>query len=240
MRIFRNVNEMIVEVEREIVEMGIANHPFSMQDKVVADDEGYATKELLGYAYSLTAWNDLGKIYDHYGDILVSVACKRYCAKEIFERVSPPTNPGTSYLERKELWLKFLHDGKFSYTYSERMHHQLEAVIKTLTVNPGSRQAVVTVYDEHHDLYNAGGKKRIPCSMYYQFLLRNVGDQKLLTLIYTMRSCDYYNHFPVDVTLGVSLLEYVADKVGAKPATFIHFMGSLHAYKQDYSKRKVF
>lgn len=240
MRIFRNVKEMVIEVEREIFEMGINSHPFSYQDQVVASDKNFQTKELIGYTYSLTKWGDTEELFRHYDESIGVETCMAYCEKEFLERISGASNPGTSWEIRDELWRQFLHDGKFAYTYSERMDGQMTSVVNILKNNPGSRQAIITIYDKHDDQSHVGGEQRIPCSMHYQFLLRQVGSRRLLTLIYVMRSCDYYKHFPIDCRLALMLLEYVAKEIDALPSTFIHTIGSLHAYYEDWKYRRIF
>ena len=242
MRSFRNTGEMVGEVEREIFEMGINNHPQTMQDEKVSGNPNFDTKELMGYSYALSSWDDLDSIFLNYDNPSIRKKGLPYCLVEHTDRISRLLlNPGTSWVHRKEVWERFLEpDNKFSYTYSERITPQIDRVITELTKNPGSRQCVLTFYDRHDDLENLGGKRRIPCSMYYQFLQREIHGEQTLSLIYTMRSCDFYNHFPIDVYLAIKMLEYVAEAIGAKPLNFVHFMGSLHAYAKDQKYRRIF
>ena len=244
MRIFSEFGEMMDEVERELFEMGINNQPQTMQDLQVGNDSSYLTKELPGYSYALSgrALKDtsivelLGKVSDE-----ERANIQRYIFAEIQDRLSiEHQNPGRSWMFREHVWKKFLHEGKFSYTYNERMKSQLGRIVDELKRNPGTRQAVITLYDKHKDLKNLGGVARIPCSMHYQFLLREYNQIKRLYLFYTMRSCDYYTHFPIDVALAVLMLRAVADEVDAIPYVFTHFIGSLHAYKKDFEGRKIF
>lgn len=240
MRIFSNAEEAMIEIERELFEMGIINHPNTMQDKNVKGDKNFETKELLGYSFCLTKWDDIDSIFTNFNNDLKETGLD-YCTREFVERVGFPLNPGTSYLIRKKLWERFLDDkGQFSYTYSQRISPQLDHIIAELRKNPGSRQCVLTLYDRHQDMLSMGGRERIPCSMYYQFLLREVNGKKKLSLMYTMRSCDYYNHFSIDVYLGIKMLEFVANKLGAECGEFIQFMGSLHAYQQDFKYREIY
>lgn len=240
MRIFKGVIEMLKEVERELFEMGIINLTNTMQDKDVRNDPLLSeTKELLGYSYGLTSWKDKEEMFEFCKDSLKHEGLK-YSKVEFIDRITYPSNPGHSWIERYHVWKEFLENGKFSYTYSERMFEQLGKIIGELNKNPGSRQCVITIYDWHNDLINIGGRKRIPCSMYYQFLRRRINDHDCLSLIYTMRSCDFYTHFPIDVYLGLSLLEYVARMTSTKPVNFIHLMGSLHAYAKDFKERRIF
>ena len=64
MRIFSNATEAMIEIERELFEMGINNHPSTMQDKVVADNDDFNTKELIGYSFCLTKWDDKDDIFN--------------------------------------------------------------------------------------------------------------------------------------------------------------------------------
>lgn len=241
MRIFSNVKEMVGEVERELYEMGINSHPETMQDIEVKRDPNYATKELLGYSYGLTQWDDLKDIFSMFSKEL-QVNGLQYCRYEHKERIATSFyNPGVSYKQRYELWKKFLEfDGRLAYTYNERIRVQLERILQELESKQDSRQCIITIYDHHQDLSNIGGKRRVPCSLHYQLLQRIVDGQKRLTMVYAMRSCDFYSHFPVDVFLAIQLLEYIADEIGAVASNFIHQMGSLHAYKKDQKDKGIF
>jgi thymidylate synthase len=122
-----------------------------------------------------------------------------------------------------------------------------------LEVHPDTRQAIINIHSNicptfgvkgaaispvfgSADLENTGGLGRIPCSMYYQFIRRN----NALNLIYTMRSCDFLVHYPIDLMLALRAQTHVAQILGIKPGAFTHFIGSLHAYQKDMSKRGIF
>jgi hypothetical protein len=261
MRIFTNPIEAVREVERDLWEMGITVHPQTMQDKVVKDDPDYATKEITGYAFKITGWSfnltGLVSIFEYFfPDDSENVM--RYCLQEIKDRTSLiPTNPGQSYKHRIRLWNEFLHDGKFAYTYSERMHEQIPMILTELVERPDTRQAIVNIHsnicpradgvltdtgqDTNHvvasaDAFNRGGGGRIPCSMYYQLMIR----EKKVDLIYTMRSCDFLTHFPIDISLALMLQRWFATQLALDMGTFTYFVGSLHAYHKDMAKRGIF
>jgi thymidylate synthase len=145
-------------------------------------------------------------------------------------------NPGEAYKKHETLWNEYLRDGQFAYTYNERFREQLPQLIRELKLRPNTRQAVITMYDRHQDMNNWGGKDRIPCSMYYQFYVR----RNTLNLIYTMRSCDFLNHFMHDVWFAIKLLEHVAVEAGIRPGVYTHFIGSLHAYHKDMKARGIY
>jgi thymidylate synthase len=233
MRLFKDAYEMVREVERDLWEMGISVHPDTMQDKHVADDDDYMTKEIQAYDYTLTnpRRDKLLAAIEYMGGNL------SWCMSEEQDRIKDEyINPGESWSLFKECWTPFLRDGKFAYTYNERFREQLPFLINELIKRPNTRQAIITMYDRHQDIGNWGGRDRIPCSMYYQFYIRN----GQLHLIYTMRSCDFLTHFIHDVYFALSLQKYVSEQIEVPVGHFVHFIGSLHAYNKDMKTRGIF
>lgn len=256
MRIYTNPLEAVQETERDLYEMGIVCHPQTMQDKDIRGNKDYETLEVRGYSFKIIDWQlsltHLKKVMKHffpdcYDDAMV------YVLQEFRDRCGRALNPGNSYKIRNGLWSEFLHDGKFSYTYSERMFLQLHDTIEELRIRPGSRQGIITIHSNicpgpyntqtgvnevlsSADLRNRGGNARIPCSMYYQVMIR----EGKLDLIYTMRSCDLLVHFPIDIAIALCLQDYIADKLGILMGTFTYFTGSLHAYKKNLDCKGIF
>jgi len=258
MRIFSNPFEAIKEVERDLWEMGITVHTQTMQDKVIKNNPEYTTKEVRGYAFKITGWQynyeDLLEVIKYFfPDNYLNVM--EYCMIESTDRLSGKAlNPGNSYLSRLEVWKEFLHDYKFAYTYSERIAPQLTIILEELKKNPETRQGIINIHSnicpldcwpEHtevnvvnisKDLDNRGGGGRVPCSMYYQLMIR----EDKIDLIYTMRSCDLLTHFPVDLILALMIQNWFAVKLNKPIGTFTYFTGSLHAYFIDMEKRGIF
>ena len=251
MRIFSDPLEALREVERELWEMGITVHPQTMQDKVIKDDENFWTKEVRGYAFKISGWSFN---WEEASRVLAFLSpdkteeLVRYCKRELDDRLcGEPLNPGNAYGHRPEIWSEFLHNGKFSYTYAERLAPQLKVIMSELRTNPETRQAILNIHSNiavhmtdpitpSHDLISIGGKERIPCSMYYQLLIR----EHYLELIYTMRSCDLLTHFPIDLVIALAIQYWFAHELGLEVGTFTMFIGSLHAYYKDIAARKIF
>ncbi len=239
MRIFSNAPEMIREVERDLYEMGTRYQSRTVQDQRVQDDPDFQTIELTGYAYMLTDFNpdSLRDTLDYTGSIN-----KEWVTAERIERLAgiksmaAPLNPGKAWEENEEFWMQYIRNGVFSYSYAERWQAQLPYIIRELKMNPNTRQAVMTMYDRHEDMLNWGGQDRVPCSISYQFLLR----EDKLVLIYNQRSCDFVKFFASDVYLTVKLLQHVAFTIGKEPGQFIHFLGSLHAFAGDLKDKEIF
>lgn len=238
MRLFTDAVEMRNEVERDLFEMGTSYQSDTVQDVTVSDDPNFRTLELTGYSYMLSDFDsdNLWRMVQQTGKIN-----NEWLVLELSERTNGllgqyPLNPGISWEKNKEFWGRFLRNGVFSYSYAERFQAQLPYIIRELKEKPHTRQAVMTMYDRHEDMLHWGGKARVPCSLTYQFMLR----EDKLVLIYNQRSCDFVKFFPSDVWLTVNLLLYVAKEIGKEPGQFIHILGSLHAFAGDLKERNIF
>jgi hypothetical protein len=243
MRIFGNAVEAVKEVERDLYEMGLRVKTQSYQDKDISLDEDYETKELLGYSFTLTDGNDWQDTFMALG-MKDADRCIAYVLNESMDRLSHPVgslNPGKSWLSRKEVWEPFLHDGKFSYTYPERIHstpaiHQINHLERVHNLDPKSRQLVIQIYNQVLDDHNRGGKARVPCTMHYQFLHRG----EFLYLIANMRSCDLYTHFAIDLSIAWFMAHYFAGQWGAQCPRLMMQFGSLHGFRKDMQPRGIF
>lgn len=227
MRLYQDCLEMIKEVQRDLKEMGIFYQSETVQDKFVGKDKNFETLELVGYAYTLTSYKNLEEMLNFSGKIN-----REWIDREIEDRLNLSLvnkNPGHAWKCNADLWEKFIRDGKFSYSYSERWQEQIPYVINELRLRKNSRQAMITMYDRHQDMLNWGGKDRVPCSVSYQFLIR----ENKLVCIYNQRSCDFQNFFAADVYFTIKLQEFIARQVKIESGDFIHFLGSLHAFRKD-------
>lgn len=231
MRIYMNWNEAYEEVKRDLAEMGIMVYPKTMQDKVIEGNKDYATKELQNYCYTILN----AKSSDVKGVI------QPWADEEFKERVTDPydpvmdnwdfVNPGEAYKLREDVWNEYMHDGKFAYTYNERIwqNDQLKKIIERLKADHDSRQLWLSIWNPMIDTDKLGGISRVPCSLGYGFQFR---DGKL-NIHYVMRSCDFATHFINDVYLAIRLLEYVANEAELPVGNFTHTMFSLHVYNKD-------
>ena len=235
MRIYANARQLMSEIFRDVLEMGIKVHPHSMQNKIVEGDENFATLEITNYGYCLTAIPDEDYLF-------LFEDTKAWCQAELAERVSPtPVNPGEAWKLRPETWAQFMVGGKFEYTYNQRFNSYggLVKILNEIHKNPDSRQLILSVWDRS-DVHFLGGKSRVPCSIYYQFLLRN----GKLDIIYNQRSADVVTHFGNDIWLAFNLMKWVVDQVNSAWNMGIHYgwlyhnIGSLHCYNKDLNTLK--
>ena len=231
MRIYSNSFELMSEMGRELNSYGQIVKPKTYQKKVIEGNEDFITKELICQQYCLTSLGDPVWLF-------VFSHSKEWADAEFQERIntSEVINPGKAWKLRKDLWEQFLVDGKFDYTYNERMVI-LPYTIQLLKSDSDTRKAVLPIFNgngEDDTLYYHGNK-RIPCSMYYDFLIRQNGKgEKVLHICYHQRSSDFAQHFGNDIYLAWRLMEYVAQEVGVKPGYLYHTIDSLHIYKKDW------
>lgn len=232
MRIYSNSFELMSEMGRELNSYGQIVKPKTYQNKVIEGNEDFITKELICQQYCLTSLGDPVWLF-------VFSHSKEWADAEFKERIdtSDIINPGKAWELRKDLWEQFLVNGKFDYTYNERMVI-LPYTIQLLKSDSDTRKAVLPIFNgngEDDTLYYHGNK-RIPCSMYYDFLIRQNGKgEKVLHICYHQRSSDFIIHFGNDVYLAWRLMEYVAKEVGVKSGYLYHTIDSLHAYKKDWT-----
>lgn len=226
MRIYANCNELMSEIFREVWEMGHIVHPMSMQNKDVSNDDNYSTREIINYSYCLTSLNKVDYLF------YAEPSAKEWADAEFEERIAKDyNNPGTAWELRRHIWKQFLNrTGKFDYAYHDRMAFSLGNIIDELKRNPDTRQAMIVIWDLQRDPLGIGGKFRVPCSIYYQVLIR----KGRVNLVYSQRSADVVTHFGNDVYLAFQLMLYIAKEVGMAAGYLYHNIGSLHAYKKDW------
>ena len=225
MRIYKNCREAASETKRELKEMGVEVQIESMQDKVVKGDPDYFTNELIGYSYMILDTGDkieLPKAFGKEGEL-------DWAEADFAERIScTGANPGEAY-KLRGVWEEFLHDGQFAYSYPERIGTQVLDVINCLEKTPTSRNAIIALWDPTIDIKRIGGKARVPCSMYFQVLIRN----GKVNMIYNMRSNDLMTHWCWDIYLAIKLQEYISEQLDMPIGWFVQQIGSLHAYHKD-------
>lgn len=221
MRIYLNCQEAITDIGRELKKCATTVHTQTMQNKEIADDPDYLTKEIQGFEFCIIETNDK--------DAMPNVTLE-WAKAEFAERIAKEhLNPGYAWKLRPEVWTEFLVDGKFEYTYNERMSWQIDPVVRELVKHPDTRQAIIEIHDRGIDTERMG-KMRVPCSMFYHLMIRN----GKLDVIYVMRSTDFATHFQNDIWLADELRRYIAKRIDVPVGKFFMVASSLHIYKKDW------
>lgn len=233
MRIYSSSYELMSEMGRELNSYGQTVKPKTYQNKNIEGNEDFVTKEIICQQYCLTSLQDPSWLFFY-------SKSKEWADAEFKERISKDwINPGDAWELRKDLWEQFLVEGQFDYTYNERMAWVLPNLVDLLKEDQDTRKAILPIFNGRGeidtDYYD--GSQRIPCSMYYDFLIRENGKgEKVLHICYHQRSSDFVTHFGNDVYLAWRLMEYVAKEVGVKPGSLYHTIDSLHTYQKDWDK----
>lgn len=235
MRIYSSSYELMSEMGRELNSYGQTVKPKTYQNKNIEGNENFVTKEIICQQYCLTSLQDPTWLFFY-------SRSREWADAEFQERIdtSDIINPGKAWELRKDLWEQFLVNGKFDYTYNERIIHVIKPLIRLLKDDNDTRKAVLPIFNGDMDELDTNwydGSRRIPCSMYYDFLIRQNGKgEKVLHICYHQRSSDFVTHFGNDVYLAWRLMEYVAKEVGVKPGYLYHTIDSLHTYQKDWDK----
>lgn len=239
MRVYKTLVEAVNETLRDLRVRGISVECKSYQDKKLEGEDRFI-KELIGVAFKVDKPLLNRDEVIHYLFKEDANRIIRYCKQEIKDRCSgKPLNPGNSYKIREDMWSKFLEgDKRFSYQYAERLwtHDQFRNVIDILKEDSGTRQAVLSIWNPDLDMRKEklGGGNRIPCSLFYQFLIRN----DRLHCIYSMRSNDALGHHGIDLYCASGLMEYVVKELKSvypelKVGSLTYGAGSLHCFAWD-------
>lgn len=176
------------------------------------------------------------------------------------ERVSgKPLNPPPSHNEwpfGQKNNEKFTEQEKFDHTYPERFwpkfagefsggtndgirplegirfqYGDLTDVIDQLNTDDLTRQAYLPIFFPE-DTGAKGGKKRVPCTLGYHFVIRD----GYLHLTYLMRSCDALRHFRDDLYMAVRLAQHICRKLNYEYSkrTQLIIPGMLKFYATSY------
>jgi hypothetical protein len=109
----------------------------------------------------------------------------------------------------------------------------LQDVVAQMIKDPLTRQAILPIFFPEDT--GAVHGERVPCSIFYQFMIRN----GKLDIFYYLRSCDFVRHFRDDIYLTLRLQLWMVNLlkmngVDVEPGNFLMQMGSLHIFRNDW------
>jgi thymidylate synthase len=122
-------------------------------------------------------------------------------------------------------------DGSFWGSYGRRIGMQVIDVIRKLTDDPHTRQAVIQIWDKHFD--NELYKRDYPCTLVLIFSI-NETKSNSLELDVVMRSNDAWLGFPYDVFQFTQLQLSVARAMNIEPGVYRHTAMSMHIYETNW------
>ncbi|WP_159623386.1 thymidylate synthase [Ruania rhizosphaerae] len=130
-------------------------------------------------------------------------------------------------------------DGRVHGAYGPRLFGaesgaQFERVVQMLRESPGTRRAVIAIFDRND---NYGDRKEnVPCTCTLQFLCRN----NRLHMVTSMRSNDAVLGLPHDVFAFTMLQEVAARELDLDLGVYIHQAASFHLYDNHVSMAEAF
>lgn len=123
-------------------------------------------------------------------------------------------------------------DGRVHGAYGKRWQYkdgsQLTAAIEALEVDRSTRQCVVCMWNKN-DLLQVGIKRDLPCTMTWQFLIRD----DRLHMICTMRSNDIWLGMPYDIYVNTTIQKLIAISLNVAVGEYTHQVGSIHLYEKN-------
>lgn len=102
---------------------------------------------------------------------------------------------------------------------------KLESFLEYFKNDETTKKGLINLWDNDH----LDPEKPFPCLVYVWF--RKIGDT--LHMNCHMRANDAYKILIMDLHVGTSLHEYVANKLGLKKVTYHHFVDTLHFYHRN-------
>lgn len=121
-------------------------------------------------------------------------------------------------------------DGSFWGAYGRRVGMQVIDVIRKLTDDPDTRQAVVQIWDKHFD--NELYKRDYPCTLTLVFSIEP--HTRSLELDVVMRSNDAWLGYPYDIFQFTQLQLSVARAMNIEPGVYRHTTMSMHIYEEHW------
>lgn len=246
MRLYDTLPEALSEIHRDL-----AKSPQVTSSRVQASlTKGGVAREAMNYGYTLapgavpfTAWElvDIGASFFSFWKEH-KFTLERWLQREEIERARGYINDAREADIGNPALCDLREGNAFSYTYTERLVGAAASIVATLNGFPDTRRAYWPIFHSQ-DAHRAVKLTRIPCSLGYQFLIREVpGLGPHLHLTYLQRSCDFEQFFLSDIYFAVRFQSRVfsqlriaheretGEKSLLKMGAFSHFILSLHSF----------
>ncbi len=221
MRVFLNVLEADSEIDRDLSKAPVVSSS-RVQGSATLAGEDLKAHEIMAYTYSILTPPSLEETVSLLQVRGYSAHKARAWLLEEMEDRCLGFSEGVS----KEVSPDLLHDSlskidDLNYRYSQRLANQLTGVLNEFLADPYNRRMYVPIFEKD----DTGSGKRIPCSLGYQFMLR-----ENLNIIYNQRSCDFGRFWISDVYFAFALLKFTSRILEAPLGMLVHFVSSFHRF----------
>lgn len=152
---------------------------------------------------------------------------------ELADRLYPLQRQGGPPTELQNPLLKSTVEGNYpSYTYRERLMGATSALVEQLYATPDTRRAFWPIF-QPQDSWRAISPTRVPCSIGYEVMLRNVDGAPRVQMFYLSRSCDFDRFWLSDIWFAYKFGCFVASELGYQMGSVHHYIISLHSFDVD-------
>lgn len=242
MRIFQTLQEAYDEVGRDL-----AKGPIVESTRVQNMAIDTLARERFGYSFMIQQMpqnvHEFVDIWAKFQPVMSEEklsAYKGWIINELFARLHPIGSLALGPAEKGHPALAQVQEGKhWSYTYAERMVGMLEVLATDLYYHPDTRRAFWPVFHPE-DAFRANAKTRIPCTLGYDFMIREVNGVPQLLCFYIMRSSDYDTFLLSDLFFASRLQAALCEKLRSMPdfnykdtlvqGGLVYFSASLHSF----------
>lgn len=233
MRLYQSVNELLSETQRDIFK-GPKVSSTRVQQRTNQDLKG---REILGYSYAIeeggipTDAQDVTRLGAEFFPFWEKhkYMMAEWLEAELRARLFPESHLAKLNETKHPALLSTLEGNWPAYTYTERLLGMKDSILTALEENTDSRRAFWPIY-RLEDAVRASAPTRIPCSLGYQFLIRQTRGGPRLILYYLSRSVDFDTFFLSDLWLAFKVQEYVGDLLNQQAGQFFHTIISLHSF----------
>lgn len=233
MRYYQNIREALSEIQRDL-----AKAPALVSTRVQQRvDQALMGREILGYEYTIEEGGipllpqEIIKVGLDFGfKAFKDEGILEWLFEEINIRIRGSIN---ELNEKNHPALRSTQEGNWvAYTYGERLHGAMTAMVEALSTSPDSRRAFWPIF-RPEDALRAAAPTRIPCSLGYQALIRQTRMGERLVFYYLQRSADFDTFFLTDIFLAHRFQKQLANELHIPVGQFIHNIISLHSFEVE-------
>jgi thymidylate synthase len=242
MRYFQTLPDAIGEIKRDVKKGGLATQSSRVQNKIGMNLQA---RERMCYLYAIAGGFpstpeeliDLAVLNDFEFYTKERRALANWMARELDDRLLASQNLGPIsplvLADALHPALKSTIEGSWpAYRYPERLNSMIDFLLDAHQNDPYTRRAYWPIY-EKVDAIRMAAPTRIPCSLGYQTIIRNVNGEDLLLMIYYSRSVDLDRFWLTDIWFARKIQETIADRLKIKPGVITHFIASFHSFEAE-------
>jgi hypothetical protein len=234
-RTFQSLAEAASEIRRDLAKGQLVESTRVQQHT----HQAISGRERSGYEYTIMDGGfpriaedlvQLGQLQGFRPYIDTPHEMERWLIMELGNRLRPFDHLSENATEMDNPLLRGTIEGNWpSYTYRERLAGAYQAMQNALDVSMDSRRAFWPIFLPQ-DALRAGYPTRVPCSLGYEVMVRNVDGEPRLQMYYLSRSCDFDRFWLSDIWFAYRFGLDLAESYSMKMGSVSHYIISLHSF----------